>query len=274
MKISNSLTVNWHSTPYCNFKCRYCFVSSVNSLKLQDYLITLKKLKTYFSRINFVRGEPTISPFLPHLVQRAKNIGFDCTLVTNGFNLIHKPNRFKPLYPILSCIGISIDSLYKETNLTIGRCCKNRTITKAEYSKLCHIIKSYGIRLKINTVVSKLNLKEDFNDFYSSVNPDRIKLFQVLKPNTCLKENYDDLLISKKEYDRFILRHKVFNDKIIAEDNEAMTNAYYILDSESRFIDNRTGIKSPALIQKGMTVENTLKYIDINTKKYWARYSA
>ena len=32
-----------------------------------------------------------------------------------------------------------------------------------------------------------------------------------------------------------------FGKNIVVEDNEAMTNAYYIPDSECMFIDNKTG---------------------------------
>ena len=53
-----------------------------------------------------------------------------------------------------------------------------------------------------------------------------------------------------------------------------MTNAYYILDSECRFIDNKTGKKSPSLADEGMTVEQALSYIEVDTAKYQARYIA
>ena len=240
-------------------------------------MVVLKKLTGSFQRINFVGGEPTVSPLLIPLVHDAYHAGFDCSIVTNGFNLIHNAQEFEAIYPLLSCIGISVDSLDKRTNAVIGRCCKGHVITRTEYEQLCASIKSHGIRLKINTVVSKLNVHEDFTHFYKAVQPDRIKLFQVLKPNTQLKNDYDDLLITKADFNSFVLRHKTvgsFGKNIVAEDNEAMTNAYYILDSECRFIDNKTGKKSPSLADDGMTVEQALSYIEVDTAKYQARYSA
>lgn len=277
MQTTHCLTVNWHFTAVCNFKCRYCFMHNSLSLKRQDYAVVLKKLIGSFKRINFVGGEPTVSPLLIPLVRDAYLAGFDCSIVTNGFNLIHHTQQFEAIYPLLSCIGISVDSLNKETNAAIGRCCKGHVITRSEYEQLCAAIKAHGIKLKINTVVSSLNLHEDFTHFYETVQPDRIKLFQVLKPNTQLKNHYDDLLITKSDFDSFVLRHKVgcsLGKHIVAEDNAAMTNAYYILDSECRFIDNKTGKMSPSLANDGMTVEKALSYIEVDAAKYQARYSA
>lgn len=274
MQTNTNLTVNFHFTPHCNMNCRYCFVERTNVLSIDDYMRVIEKLVKYFTRINFVGGEPTASPHLLKLVKKAKSIGLDCTMVTNGFKLVNNEDNLLELYSLLSCIGISIDSLKGYTNHRIGRMCNKQIITCEEYEELCKTIKSHGIRLKINTVVSKLNLNENFSDFYEKTSPDRIKIFQVLKPNSNLKNAYDDLLITKQEFYNFIKRHIAFSQKIIAEDNDAMINAYYILDSECRFLDNKTGIKSPSLAKNSISVEDALTYIKMDYDKYQARYCA
>lgn len=53
-----------------------------------------------------------------------------------------------------------------------------------------------------------------------------------------------------------------------------MINAYYILDSECRFLDNKTGIKSPSLAKNSISVEDALTYIKMDYDKYQARYCA
>ena len=275
MQKTRSLTVNWHFTNACNFRCRYCFAHESYSLNRKDYEIVLDKLTTLFDMINFVGGEPTA--FLVPLVLGAHDEGLECSIVTNGFNFIHKPEKFNSIFSLFSCIGISVDSVCEDTNFNIGRCSDNYVITRKEYEGLCTSIKENGIKLKINTVVSKLNLNEDFNSFYETVKPDRLKIFQVLKPNTQLKNHYDHLLISKSEYYAFVARHKhnpLYSSKIIAEDNDAMKQGYYLLDSECRFVDNKTGNRSPSLAERGMTVEKALQYITVDEKKYQARYSA
>lgn len=274
MQVNRNLTVNFHFVPFCNMKCRYCFVEKTATLSIEDYILVLEKLVKYFTRVNFVGGEPTVSSYLIPLIKKAKSLDLDCTMVTNGFDLIRHADKFKELYFLLSCIGISVDSLRNDINYRIGRMCNKQIITCEEYEELCKTIKSHGIRLKINTVVSKLNLNENFSDFYEKTSPDRIKIFQVLKPNSNLKNAYDDLLITKQEFYSFIKRHTAFSQKIIAEDNDAMTNAYYILDSECRFLDNKTGIKSPSLAKSSISVEDALTYIKMDYDKYKSRYCA
>ena len=133
------------------------------------------------------------------------------------------------------------------------------------------MIKQSGCKLKINTVVSKLNLKEDFNDFYKQVFPDRIKLFQILKPAGLLKNNYDDLLISKSQFKEFVEMHSKYKDTICSEDNELMFNSYFILNSEGCFMDNKTGVLGKSLLSTD--VEEALQGVSIDIQKYTKRYA-
>ena len=228
-------------------------------------------MQGYFHRINFVGGEPTISPNFIPLVKRAKQLGFEVSMVTNGFNLCKDSQPFDAILPEFSMIGLSVDSLNPDSNLKIGRAVKNSVLTKEEYISLCKKIKSWGCKLKINTVVNKINLNEDFNEFFSQVNPDRIKFFQVLKPNYKLKHNYDDLLITQTEYDNFVKKHSNFSKIICSENNEAMLNAYYILDNDGCFLDNKSCKMSRSLVDNELS--EVLKDITVNQDKYLARYS-
>lgn len=266
-------TVNFHFGTACNMHCRYCFVEQTGNCLNSAYLKVAEKLAGFFSRVNFVGGEPTVSPLLVPLVRKAESVGMECTMVTNGFELVRHLDKFNELLPMLSCIGVSIDSLNEKTNREIGRSKGKQIITREEYVELCSRIKAQGIRLKINTVVNRLNVGEDFSDFYKQVNPDRIKMFQVAKPAGKLKHEYDDLLISGDEFDRFVNRHRCAGFDIVAEDNDAMANAYFILDSECCFFDNKTGAKSPSLARNDISVEEALSFIKVDLDKYDARYS-
>lgn len=267
-------TLNWHFTQACNFSCRYCFIAKAPSLDLDSYFFALNKVAPQFSRVNFVGGEPTASQYLLPLMRRTHELGLDCTIVTNGYNLIHRADEFREVYDLCSTIGISIDSLNDDTNRKIGRCQAGKIITKAEYEELCREIKVHGVKLKLNTVVSALNKDEDFSDFYGITNPDRIKLFQCLKPNRCLKRNYDDLLISESDFALFVARHAFFSDKIVAENNSSMTCAYYMLDSECCFLNDITGEKSPSIAKYSVSVEDAMSFCTVDTVKYNMRYSA
>lgn len=272
--VFSGLTVNWHFTQVCNMKCKYCFVAKCHELGKNEYDIILNKIKDKFERVNFVGGEPTMSPYLIDLIKAVKNYGLKVTLVTNGYKLVKDSAYADELLNLIDGIGISIDSLNPETNLSIGRCHCKQVLTKDEYISLCKKIKGYGIPLKINTVVSRANINEDFNDFYKAVQPDRIKMFQVLLPNLPLTREYTSFLISDDEYKAFVSKHSVNGFKIVAEDNEHMIGAYIMINSEGCFENNDLAIRSESLLLPYMTAEKGLEQVSIDMKRYMYRYAA
>ena len=264
-------TVNWHFVNSCNMSCKYCFVSCCKELPLEESISVLEKLKGHFDRINFVGGEPTVSSKLIPFVKKAKEYGFIVSMVTNGFNLYHKPETFDEILTDFSIIGISIDSLNENTNVLIGRSVKNNVLSRDDYIDLCKKIKLAGCKLKINTVVSRVNLDENFNDFYETVMPDRIKLLQVLRPAGRLKQDYTDFLIEEDDYLEFVQRHHKFSEVICSENNELMLNSYYILNSDACFLDNKSGCISGSLLENDL--KSVLKDIYVDENKYRARYA-
>ena len=112
-------TVNWHFVSSCNMSCKYCFVPCYKELPLEESISVLEKLKGHFGRINFVGGEPTVSSKLIPLVKKTKEYGFIVSMVTNGFNLYHKPEIFDEILTDFSIIGISIDSLSVLKNIYV-----------------------------------------------------------------------------------------------------------------------------------------------------------
>lgn len=266
-----SRTVNWHFTSRCNMSCRYCFVPHCDEVSLLDSFIILERLRPYFSRINFVGGEPTCSTKLISLVRKAKELGFNVSMVTNGYRLYHDLAFFDSIIQYFSIIGVSIDSLKTEVNIKIGRKVGSSVLNKADYIDLCKKIKKSNCLLKVNTVVSKLNRDEDFNDFYAQVVPDRIKLFQILKPSFRLKNDYNDLLITDEQFQTFVERHYKYKKFICSEENELMLNSYYMINGEGCFLDNKTGKIGKSLLT--CDVEDALEDICIDMLKYSRRYA-
>lgn len=268
-------TVNFHFTNKCNMNCKYCFVPSIKQLSLDEDLTLIENLKPYFSRINFVGGEPTSSSNLIPLLQKAKSLGFITSIVTNGYNLIYNKINVDEVIALTDMIGISVDSIKEFTNKKIGRYVREgknqNVICTKKLVELCKKIKKSGTKLKINTVISKANISEDFTDFYNEIYPDRIKIFQCLKPNNPLKNNYDDILISSADFKNYLKKYDGCSFKIISEDNNEMTSSYYMLGSDGCFWDNYTGIKSQSLVS--VSVEEALQSIVINDKKYERRYA-
>lgn len=272
-KVFSGLTVNYHFTQVCNMGCKYCFVSKCRESSKQQQELVIKKLAEIFERINFVGGEPTTSPHLLALVKLAKSYGMKVTLVTNGQKLVKEPEYAELLLSNLDGIGISIDSLNPETNRMIGRTFRNEPLSKEDYLNLCKKIKGYGIPLKINTVVSKANLQENFSDFFEEVQPDRIKMFQVLEPNAPTKQNYSEFLITQNEYEDFVAKHRVNDFKIVAEDNEHMLGSYIMVNSQGCFENNELGLQSKSLMLSEVTIEEAFKEAKVDMHKYMYRYA-
>jgi radical SAM domain protein len=232
-------------------------------------------LRGHFSRINFAGGEPTLSHDFRVLVEEAHSLGFVCSIITNGYLLARQPEQFSWLYERVHTIGVSIDSLDATRNRELGRCNKEEILQREEYKTLCSTIKARGVRLKINTVVSKLNLDEHFLSFYKEVSPDRLKLLQVFyPPQTSFLREEEDVSITEEEFNHFVKENtdETLRDILVVEDNEAMTNAYYLLESNGCFRDNGTGESSPSLLNEDVDVPKALERICIDKKKYNDRY--
>ncbi|GHU90918.1 hypothetical protein FACS189476_11370 [Spirochaetia bacterium] len=93
--------------------------------------------------------------------------------------------------------------------------------------------------MKINTVVNKLNLREDFFDFIIVAQPCRWKL---LKMQLFLNDSFSnlDLAIFDLQFDDFVKSNqkaRIQGVKVVPE--RSMKNSYIIIDSVGNLIDNR-----------------------------------
>ena len=275
LKECRKFTANLHFISKCNMFCKYCFVPVSKQCSFQEWKVMLPKLQDKFSRINFVGGEPTESPFLIPLVEEAKELGFSTSIVTNGYNMIHDIIDTHRLLASLDCVGISIDSVNPDTCRKLGRFVnknnKKEIITEEEYLSLCERIHAAGVRLKINTVISQLNKNEDMSHFYKMALPDRIKIFQCLKPNNPLKHDYTDLLIKQSDFLKYQSRFAKEQLPLVFENNDDMINSYYMIGSDGCFWDNQTGKKSKSLLE--VSVDEALKSIIVDEFKYERRYA-
>ncbi len=245
-------SVNFHLWQACNMSCKYCFArfediktSSKAYLSKEESIQLVEKLCSYLNKyspmskppkITFVGGEPTLCPWLYELVSIAKKRGLTTMIVTNGSRL--DDSFLKKYEAVLDWIGLSIDSLNEQTNQYIGR--SKGQSTTIDYFKLLNQLKKYDYKLKINTVVSRFNLTEDFSSFIKLVQPQRWKVFQVLKIKGQNDQEFDQYKISKEEFNTFVEKHKSIQE-LCQEDNEAMTGSYLMISPNGCFFDNSTG---------------------------------
>ena len=272
---------NFHLTNACNYHCSYCFgkFQTNETLTFEKACLVVDNIARYFrakgivdGRINLAGGEPLLYPYLDRLIEYIHSNGVKVSLVTNG-SLLTK-QRIDSWKGKVDCIGLSVDSAWEETNRAIGRCCKNDCVLKKEtLVALAKSIKGNGIKLKINTVVSRLNINEDMRELYKALQADRLKFFQmqiVDGVNELARKNQ----ISKEEFRAFCQKHQRYGKEVVFEESGTMENSYLMIDPKGRFLLNDGGtyksygdcLKEELLI--------IMKSVPFNNEKFGKRYNS
>ena len=242
------LSVNFHVWASCNMKCKYCFatfqdIKQHSPLTKSSALQIVEQLAEIgFKKITFVGGEPTLSPWLSDLLEKAKSCGLTTMITTNGTNLTEQFLNENQQY--LDWIGLSIDSLKASTNIAIGRALHGTTpTTEKEYRQLIDNINRYGYKLKINTVVNQENYSESLANFIQYANPSRWKTFQVLPIRGQNDQHIHSLTVSEEQFKTFLHTNSSISDKIqiVPETNEQMKGSYAMVDPIGRFFENASG---------------------------------
>jgi len=257
------LSVNFHLTERCNMACGYCFNHSHETVRAtheQQQEIVAQLCRHGFSKVSFVGGEPTLEPHLANLLQICKNFGKTTMLITNG-SMLH---QVRDCLKYCDWVGLSVDSLSTETNTMIGR----RLPESLTYRQIVDVIHESGCRLKVNTVVSRLNKDESMHKFIAESRPERWKVLQVTKIEGQNDTGFEKFAVSQKEFAGFVKRHAEFNGILVPERTENIINSYLMLDHAGCFISNSKQIyrKSPPILKTG--VQAALKFINFDNAKY------
>lgn len=238
------LSINLHLTQACNMNCKMCFAKYPYGIAYNqaDWSRCIDAIAEESKgipkrKMNFVGGEPTLLPYLPDLVERAKGHGFITGIVTNGSRL--NSSLLNRLIGSLDWIGLSIDSLSKETNRLLGRCSFNLCLGRHEYEKVSLSIRENGFSLKINTAICSLNHEEDFVGFLMKIQPERWKVMQCLIiENQNMEAGW--LGLSDHKFREFIDRHSEISN-LVVESCDAMLGSYIMVDPCGRPYGNESG---------------------------------
>ena len=244
-RVSLPIAVNWHFEPRCNYKCKFCFAhfSGMKRDPVRDY----KKLYHILAsrgvkKITFVGGEPMLDPQIDHMINEAKNVGLTTCIVTNASCV--KRRWLESMVGYLDWIGFSIDASNDEMHAKLGRGTALE-IRKGTSNHLKRCLESWdharelGFGLKLNTVVARPNIDDNMCELVSYLKPHRWKVFQVLPVKGENDHVWDELKISQDEFRSWVSRHTHLDP--IAEDNDAMTSSYCMLDNKWRFFTNVSG---------------------------------
>lgn len=257
------MVVNLHVTERCNYRCTYCFghwglleeskpETTVWANTTEAYRIMRDLADTFRRdrggeasiRFNFVGGEPALLPNIPDLVDYARTtLNTRVSYVTNGLML----RRFDAEWTAenIDIVGISVDSSLHDTNRQIGRVTRSgKVFDLAEAGIRVHAVREaarrLGIRqpeIKVNTVVSDLNFRENFDVVLAAVRPDRWKLLKMLpvySAKTAIRD--EDFRGFAKRHRKYVRKRAGFKGVLITtEDNDEMTGSYAMVDPLARF---------------------------------------
>lgn len=242
--------INFHITDACNYECRYCFADfKMKNLPLSDAKKVVDSVATFFAekgitngRINIAGGEPLMYPHLDSIIDYICEQNILVSIITNGSLLTEE--RIAAWKGKVAMIGISVDALSPEADFHIGRCDARHSVNSAAHLiKMADAIHRAGIKLKINTVVSKANLEEDMLSFYQTVKPDRLKLIYIhVVHNVNEWPETMDLIPTIGEYTEFVEKNRYEdNCELILEKPMDMQNAYMMINPHGEVYINCFG---------------------------------
>jgi radical S-adenosyl methionine domain-containing protein 2 len=266
------IAVNFHLYKPCNYRCRFCFATyrDIDShLPLPEAKLLLQQLREAgCDKLNFAGGEPTLHPHIGELVAEAKRLGFVTTLITNGARLGRLLDGHAHE---IDWVGLSVDSGDEDVQAKLGR---GRGGHVARSRALAARVHTLGLGLKLNTVVTALNWQEDMRWLVRELRPARWKAFQVLAIAGQNDGDVEPLLISREQFRAFVERHRELEAEglgPVAEDNDAMTDSYAMIDPLGRFYGNHGGryVYSRPILEAGVTT--ALAEVDFEVQRLVAR---
>jgi radical S-adenosyl methionine domain-containing protein 2 len=263
-------------------RCKFCYASfwdvkrSVlpkGHLTKEQAIDVVRHLAAHgFQKMTFAGGEPTLCPWLPELVRTAKEGGLTTMVVTNGSRL--SDAYLASLRPHLDWVALSTDSIDATTNQLIGRAEPGRgAITADGYKALVDRVKAHGFRLKVNTVVNRLNWREDLADLIRYAQPERWKLLQALPILGQNDGHIDKLTVTEAEFEAFIDRHRGLANvtRIVPETNAQIRGSYVMVDPAGRFFDNLEGTHRYSLPILEVGTRIAIQQMDYDGKKFEER---
>lgn len=232
-------------------KCRFCFATYDSILpararrgippgearELVDALSTAG-----FKKITFAGGEPTLCPWLPETVGYAKRRGLVTAVVTNGSRLT--PGLIESLAPNLDWMTLSVDSASADVNVRTGRAVAgHRPVAASDLGEIADDLRSRGVRLKVNTVVTRHNCAERVLGLIARIGPERWKVMRALRIVGENDRDFGDLEVSDRQFARFLAvnRDVPAGTVRVPEDNQDMIASYVMVDPAGRFVDNSAG---------------------------------
>lgn len=247
--------VNWHCEASCNYGCKFCYARFTEQqlmprLSADEGRLILSSLsESGVSKVNFVGGEPMLHPNIQTWIVEAKRLGMTTSIVSNGTKM--NASWLQEMAPYLDWLGLSIDASSDDLHAAMGR--GRRGELKRQQShhlrrcrEVLRAAKDLGYGIKLNTVVSSVNVLDSMASFVREWRPDRWKIFQALPIQGENDADIQALEVSNEQFQSYLLRHKnALSDcpevEIVGENNDAMRGTYAMIDPLGLVYTNAEG---------------------------------
>lgn len=205
-------SVCWDITPKCNENCLFCYrEKKIKENSFEDNKIIIRKLlENNVGKISFLGGEPLLYQDLFKLVDYAKclNKKTKFSITTNATLLVYQLDNgeyvvnhdlLNKVIEYFDWITFPLDAPIQSIQSEMGR---NDNHLRIVLLLLEELRNNNNIKIKINTVVSKINYNYIFElcDLLHCYNITRWKLFYFLPSRGNALENQLKLNITEKDY--------------------------------------------------------------------------
>jgi len=222
-------------------------------------------------RLNIAGGEPLLFPSaVQTAVHHARRLGLRASLITNGSFLTEE--LCKSLAPSLDMLGVSIDSGQSDTNNLIGRVdSQGRFLDLGSLSSSFEILRrcNPALKVKLNTVVNRLNWKDDLSSVVDVIQPGRWKILRALPVID------QSTTVTVEQFQAFVNRHSAYRSVSVVEGNQDMQESYIMVDPQGRFFQNSpcsAGYEySQPILEVG--AEKAFEQVNFDIERFLSRYS-
>lgn len=276
-------TVNLHTLAACNYRCGFCFAgfasagrATIPQPELHEILSQLASAPhepgSGPRKATFAGGEPLLSRTAAKDIQFASSLGLITSLVTNGSLLTD--SILESLAPHLDWLTLSIDSPNEETNRRIGRASHGSALTTRDYLARIHRAQALGIKVKVNTVVNRANLLENFGPLIREARPTRWKLFQTTRIEEENGLHHAHWMVTDDEFRQFVARQETLAGDatiLVPETQAEIYGTYAMIAPNGCFYDNSGGtyIYSKPITEVG--IESAWASIDFSIDRFLQR---